>query len=323
MFRWAVCGLGKISHRWVKVANSLPNMKVVCAVSKSKNRAEIYRKTYDMDYAFTYEELVENKECIDAVYVSTHMSEHKHIVEMFLKAKIPVLCEKSFAVNSIQAQSMIRCARENNVLLMEAMWCRFLPATRYVEQLVKEKKYGDIIHLSGDFKAGWGHGHNSRVWRHDVGGGSVLDLAVYLVHYAYMLLGKPKQVIATGKVRHDVDIYSDFIFEYKKNIRCDLHSSLQFPKLREAFHIYMKKGIIIIPSFYGAKKVIEIPQVGKRKIVRFPKIDGFSYEILHFVELENSNKKESPIVPLSVTLDVMELLDEINKQIGVSFNDLN
>ena len=44
MFRWAVCGLGKISHRWVKVANSLPNMKVVCAVSKSKKRAEIYRK---------------------------------------------------------------------------------------------------------------------------------------------------------------------------------------------------------------------------------------------------------------------------------------
>jgi len=319
MFRWAVCGLGKISHRWVKVANGLPDMKVIAAVSSSKERAIIYQHKYKMDYAWTYDELAENPSKVDAVYVATNMNDHQRVVEKFLKAGIPVLCEKSFALNSIQTRSMIQTAQNYDVLLMEAMWCRILPATRYVDQIIKEKTYGDILHTSGDFKAGWGHGPKSRVWKHDVGGGSVLDLAVYLVHYTYMLLGKPEHIFASGKVKQGVDVSCDMLFEYEKNVLCDLHSSLEFPTLKEAYHIYMEKGVITVPSFYGAKKVIEKPYVGRKKVTKFPRVDGFSYEISHFVELHKRGKKESDIVPLSVTLDVMDLLEEINRQIGVVF----
>lgn len=319
MFRWAVCGLGKISHRWVKVASSLPDMKVIAAVSSSKERAKNYQDKYNMDYAFTYDELAQNPTLVDAVYVATNMNDHMRVVTMFLKAGIPVLCEKSFALNSEQAKNMIDTARHFNVLLMEAMWCRVLPATRLVDKMIKEKKYGEILHTSGDFKAGWGHGPKSRVWRHDVGGGSVLDLAVYLVHYTKMLLGRPVQIFATGKVNDGVDLSCDMIFEYKDNVLCDLHSSLEFPTLKEAYRIYLEKGIIIVPSFYGARKVIEKPYQGKKKVTKFPRIDGFSYEISHFVELHRAGKKESEIVPLDTTYEVMELLEEINRQLGVVF----
>ncbi len=319
MFRWAVCGLGKISHRWVRVANNISGMKVVAAVSSSKERAESYKKKYEMEYALTYEEMAKNPSIVDAVYVSTNMSDHERIVNMFLSAGIPVLCEKSFALNVKQAKSMIDCAHKNNVILMEAMWCRVLPASRYVEQMIIEKRYGEILKTTGNFKAGWGHGPKSRVWRHDVGGGSVLDLAVYLVHYTLMLLGKPEKVIATGKVINGVDRYCDIRFEYAHQVKCDLHSSLEFPKLKEAYKIYCEKGTIIIPSFYGAKKVIEKPMNGHKKVTKFPNVDGFSYEIKHFSELVNADKKGSDIIPLSLTLEVMEILQEINRQIGVVF----
>jgi predicted dehydrogenase len=320
MFRWAVCGLGKISHRWVRVANSLSDMKVIAAVSSSKERAEAYRKKYKMSYALTYEELVKNPTCVDAVYVSTNMNMHQKTVEMFLNAGIPVLCEKSFALNSQQAKSMIDCAKKNNVLLMEAMWCRILPANRMVDHIIKEKKYGSILSTKGYFKAGWGHGPKSRVWKHDVGGGSVLDLAVYLVHYTYMLLGKPSSIAAKGLVKNGVDRSTDFIFTYPQGVTSNLHSSLQFPTLRESYSIYCEHGDIIVPSFYGTFKVIEKPHHGKRIVTSFPNVDGFSYEITHFVELFKSGKKESPIVPLSLTLEVMEALQEINRQIGVEFS---
>jgi len=319
MFRWAVCGLGKISHRWVKAANSISDMKVIAAVSSSKKRAENYKNQYNMEYALTYDELAKNPSIVDAVYVCTNMSAHQETVEMFLNAGIPVLCEKSFALNTKQAKSMIECARKNNILLMEAMWCRVLPANRFVDQIIKEKKYGKIIHTSGNFKAGWGHGPKSRVWKHDVGGGSVLDLAVYLVHYSQMLLGKPNKVIATGKIVDGVDRYCDFVFEYENHAHCDLHSSLQFPTLSETYKIYCEKGNIIVPSFYGARKVIEKPKDGKNIITKFPHVDGFTYEIIHFAELVKTNKKESDILPLDITLQVIELLEEINKQIGVTF----
>lgn len=319
MFRWAVCGLGKISNRWVKVANSLPNTKVIAAVSSSKERAIIYSKKYQMDYALTYKELANNPTIVDAVYVSTHMNKHQETVEMFLKAGIPVLCEKSFALNSNQAKSMIESARKHQTLLMEAMWCRVLPANRYVDQIIKDKKYGNIIHTSGNFKAGWGHGSKSRVWRHDVGGGSVLDLAVYLVHYTQMLLGSPNVIQASGKVKDGVDHYCDFEMRYSNGVTCDLHSSLQFPTLKEAYKIYCDKGMIIVPSFYGAKKVIEKSIDGKKTVQSFPNIDGFSYEIQHFMDLLRTGKKESDILPLSVTLEVMEMLENINLQLGVTF----
>jgi predicted dehydrogenase len=319
MFRWAVCGLGKISHRWVRVANSLPGMNVIAAVSSSKDRAETYRKKYGMEYAWSYEELCQHASLIDAVYVSTNMNMHQTSVEMFLNAGIPVLCEKSFALNSRQAQSMIQWAKKNNVLLMEAMWCRVLPANLMVDTMMKEQKYGRIIGTRAYFKAGWGHGPKSRVWRHDVGGGSVLDLAVYLVHYTHMLLGKPHAITAKGIVKQGVDHQTDFIFTYPDGVHADLHSSLIFPTLRESYRIICEHGDVIIPSFYGARKVIEIPQHGKRHITTFPRIDGFSYEIKHFVELHQSGKKESDIVPLSITQDVMDLLEEINSQIGVVF----
>ena len=319
MFRWAVCGLGKISHRWVQVANGMPDMKVVAAVSSSKERAEVYKEQYAMEYAFTYEELTKNPSLVDAVYVCTNMNVHKSTVEMFLNAGIPVLCEKSFALNAKQAESMINCAKKNDVLLMEAMWARVLPANRMVDRIVKEKKYGEILHTKGNFKAGWGHGPKSRVWQHDVGGGSVLDLAVYLVHYSQMILGLPSLIEATGEIINKVDHYCDFVFKYPKGVKCELHSSLQFPSLKESYKIYCEKGMIIIPSFYGAKKVIEKPLNGKKIITKFPNVDGFSYEIKHFAELVITGKKESDILPLSTTLEVMKLLERINRQIGVIF----
>lgn len=319
MFRWAVCGLGKISHRWVKVANSIEQTQVVAAVSSSKERAKTYQKHYGMTYAFTYDELAENPTIVDAVYVATNMNKHREIVEKFIKAGIPVLCEKSFALNVEQTKSMIQAARHHNVLLMEAMWCRLLPATAYVHKIIIEKKHGEILDVTGNFKAGWGHGPNSRVWKHELGGGSVLDLAVYLVHYAHMLLGKPKKILATGKVVRGVDRFCDFTMDYENGVQCNFHSSLQFPTIKEAFKIFCQQATIIIPSFYGARKVIEISTSKQKIVTKFPKVDGFIYEIKHFMELVKKNQKESQIVPLSLTLEVMESLEEINHQLGVIF----
>lgn len=318
-FRWAVCGLGKISHRWVKAANSLSGSKVVAAVSSSKTRAELYRRKYNMEFALTYEELAMSPALVDAVYVCNNMSDHKRVVELFLNAGIPVLCEKSFSLNADESRSMIDCARRNDILLMEAMWCRVLPANRLVDKMMREKKYGDILHTRGYFKAGLGHGPKSRVWRHDVGGGSILDLAVYLVHYSQMLLGKPSSIEAKGIVKNGVDRKCDFVFRYPRGVSADLHSSLQFPILRESYRIFCEKGVVIVPSFYGARKVIEKPYSGKKIVTKFARVDGFTYEIRHFMDLVIGGKKESYILPLSTTQEVMELLQEINLQIGVKF----
>lgn len=317
--KWAVCGLGRISRRFVRVVKSLKDAEVAACVSSSKKRAEAYRKKYGLEYAFTYDELAQNPSVVDAVYVCSDTRNHKPNAVRFLNAKIPVLCEKAFSYNYESAAAMTDCAKANDTLLMEAMWTQFLPATRYVRECVQSGRLGKIKSVSGWFWAGIGHLPKSRVFTKESCGGSVLDLAVYLVTYCSMLLGAPNQIRATGKVVDGVDRYCNFEFVYADGVKAKLHSSFRFLAIKENFIIECEKGKIVIPRFYGAKRVIVKPTRGKTVVKKFEKIDGFSYEIRHFGELIRNNSKESPVMTHEATLDTMKILEELNRQLGVNF----
>ena len=317
--RWAICGLGKISRRFLKVARSLKNVEIVACVSSSKERAIAYQKKYGIKYAFTYRELTDNATVVDAVYVCSHTSMHRANAEMFLKAKIPVLCEKAFSSSRQNAAEMIECAKANNTLLMEAMWTRFLPATQYAEKIAKSGDLGKIKKLVGWFWAGIGHGPKSRVFWKETSGGSILDLGVYLAHYSNMLLGSPDNIKAEGKVIHDVDRYCNFTLTYKDGAVAQLGSSFRFLNIREGFTIFLEKGTVKIPRFFAGNRVIVKPDGGQKRVERFEKRDGFAYEIMHFGDLIKQGKKQSPVMTFDTTLSIMSVLDELNRQLGVDF----
>lgn len=318
--RWAVCGLGRISQRMMRVIKSLENdAEVVACVSSSKERAIAYKNKFGLEHAFTYKELAQNPEIVDAVYVCSNINVHKANVEMFLDAKIPVLCEKPFSFNLSTATAMIESAKRNNTLLMEAMWTRFLPATQYAKNEVDSAGLGKIRAITGWFWAGIGHMPSSRVFHKETCGGSILDLAVYLTHYSLMLLGKPEKIEAAGKVINGVDRWCDFNFTYSDGVKAKLGSSFKFLAIRESFTIELEHGTIKVPRFFDAKRVIIKPDKGKKIVKRFKKVDGFTYEILHFGQLIRDGKKESPIMTHERTLEVMRILEELNGQMGVSF----
>ena len=216
--RWALCGLGRISKRFVKVVTRLAkDAEIIACVSSSKERALAYQKRFGLKYALTYQELADNPTLVDAVYVCSNINKHSDNVKMFLNAKIPVLCEKAFSFNYSTALEMIECSKENNTILMEAMWTRFLPATQFVKQITDSKELGNISSLTGWFWAGIGHGPNSRIYKKETCGGSILDIGVYLVHYSLMLLGMPEKIEAAGKVIKDVDRWCNFSFLSRRN----------------------------------------------------------------------------------------------------------
>lgn len=318
--RWAVCGLGRISKRFVKVVQSLvQNAEVVACVSSSKERALKYQQKFGLKHAFTYQELADNPTAVDAVYVCSNINVHIKNVQMFLNAKIPVLCEKPFSFNHATAVKMVEYAKESKTLLMEAMWTRFLPATKYVVETAESKALGNIRSLTGWFWAGIGHGPNSRVFKKETCGGSVLDLAVYLTHYSLMLLGVPEKITAEGQVINGVDRYCNFRFDYPDGAKASLSSSFKLLAIKEGFTINCEKGKIFIPRFFDAKRVVVTTADNKKIVKHFKKIDGFSYEIEHFGDLVRSGKTESPVMTFDRTLNVMKILEELNSQLGVTF----
>ncbi|MCL2675989.1 MAG: Gfo/Idh/MocA family oxidoreductase [Firmicutes bacterium] len=318
--RWAVCGLGKITKRFCRVLQRLPGVKLVACVSSSKERALAFQKKYGLEAAYTYEEFAANPGAADAVYVANNMNMHRPTVNRFLNAGIPVLCEKSFCLNKAEAEEMTACARKNNVLLMEAMWTRFLPSAEYVRGLFEKGELGKIKAIRAYFKAGIGHPPGSRVFRKAVGGGSVLDLAVYPAGYTHMLLGVPESISASGTLNKDgVDLRCSTEFRYPNNVTAKFDTSLLFMQIREDYNIYCEKAHVKIYRFYQSKKIKISYADGKKVIKKFERSDGFEYEILHFNNLIREGKTESPIMTHRATVEIMGLLEEINRQLGVVF----
>ena len=138
MFRWGLMGSGFISSQFARGIEDINGAEVYAVASISgKNPYGICAEKYYGDY----ETLVQDSK-IDAVYVGTIHPQHFSCVKLCLMAGKPVLCEKPIALNSVQLKEMVKLAEENHTFFMEAVWTRYLPAARYMRDILREESFG-------------------------------------------------------------------------------------------------------------------------------------------------------------------------------------
>ncbi|MFM8956557.1 MAG: Gfo/Idh/MocA family oxidoreductase, partial [Actinomycetota bacterium] len=126
---------------------------------------------------------------VDIVYVATPNSRHRDDTEMYLRAGKHVLCEKPFALNEIEAKSMIAAARNEGRFVMEAIWSRFLPVYVALGEVLSSHPLGKITHVEADFGFDAPTERQHRLNDPALGGGAVLDLGIYCLHFARFVLG--------------------------------------------------------------------------------------------------------------------------------------
>lgn len=304
-----------------KVIKSVEGAELVACVSSSKERAMAYGEQYDIPLRLTYAELEADPSVVDAVYICTHMNQHAKPAITYLKLGLSVLVEKTFATSIQEAQSIIDCAKENNSLVMEAMWTRFLPATLALQDVLANDNVGKILSTKSKFEVGIGHGPKSRVFNKAVGGGSLLDIGIYPTTYTHMLLGVPEKLEAKAKMKNGVDLNCDTKFYYKDGVVADTRVSTEFMTLKEFYNIECENATIKVPSFFDARKIkIKYKDGRKSRTIkgfgRRNKPDGFMHEIIHFGQLIRDGIKESPVMTHEVTMQVMQLMHEQLKQVG-------
>ena len=212
-----------------------------------------------------------------------------------------MLLEKPFTINEKETIELIEAAKKNGVYICEAMWTWFNDTAIKTKELIKE--IGDIKQA----KISFGFPIKSlskkgRLWDIEKGGGALLDLGVYPIRYAYELFGIPKKIRASGKLYKGIDTNDHIIFEYN-GFNLEIKVSIT-RVLSEIAHAKGDKGEIKVPWFHCAHKDNSL-LYGKQ----FSRVED---EIL-------SGKKESSYVSLKSTLDIMRILDEIRKQIGVIY----
>jgi predicted dehydrogenase len=317
--RWGIIGLGNIANKFAADLVTVENAELVAVASRNQQRANEFAIRHNSKKAYnSYAALAKDVE-IDAVYIATPHSFHKEHSILCLQNKKAVLCEKPFAMNLEEVTEMISVARENNVLFMEALWTFFLPHFSYVLDIVKREKFGKLKNLEADFGFFRDFDETSRLFKKEVGGGSLLDIGVYPIFAALATLGKPDAIDANATFfKNGADSSCTAVFHYDK-AKATLKSTLLEETKTEAVFTFDTAIVRINRQFHQPTTVVVI-QNNQEEIINFDcKTIGYNYEIEHFNQLLRENKKESTIMSFDFSINLIKTLDKVRKIIGLAY----
>ena len=317
--RWGIIGTGGIARRFARDLKRTSGQSVVAVGSRSKEKAEAFASEFDCRPHASYESLVQSD--VDAIYVATPHPMHAPNTILALQHGKPVLCEKPFAVNARESASMIAEAKKSNLLLLEAMWSRFLPHYRRIREMIQAGDFGEIISISAD------HGQNLplpkyyRLHAPELAGGALLDLGIYPLSFAYFVLGKPQSVVAKGEFTETgVDSQTSMILRYDSGAHANLTTTLLVKSPCTATIVGTHGTLFIDGDFYTPTSMRFKKVSGE--ILEIPKSyegHGLREQAIEFEQLLRAGKKESELMSLSDTQSIMETMDEIRAQINLKY----
>ena len=317
--KWGILGLGKIAHKFASDLKTVSGCELYAVASRNQEKADEFAQIYQAKIAYdSYEKLAKDS-TIDAIYIATPHSLHKELSILCLQHKKAVLCEKAFAMNIDEVSEMIQVAKENDTLLMEALWTRFLPHYQFVIGIVKSSKYGKIQQLEADFGFYAPYDLQNRLFRKEVGGGSLLDIGIYPIFAALSTLGIPEKIDAKATFfENGVDSSCQMVFQYA-NAKAYLKSTFLENTPITAIFQFEKATLTINRPFHGPSN-ITILQDNIEETIDFDySTHGYSFEIEHFNHLLLSNKKESDLMTFEFSKALMKTLDTVRNCIGLKY----
>jgi predicted dehydrogenase len=232
-----------------------------------------------------------------------------------------VLVEKAFTATVAGAEEVVATARETGVFAMEAMWTRFQPAVVALRELVADGAIGEVRVVAADLGVRRAFDPADRLFARELGGGALLDLGVYVVSFAQMLLGAPDSVTAVGSLfETGVDAEAGLLLGWADGRSAPLSISLRHP-LPGAARVYGTEGWIEVqPRFHHPDTIVLVREGAEPETLTRPRTGGgYAHELAEVVDCLRAGRTESSVMPLADTLAVQRVLETAAAQLGVSF----
>lgn len=317
---WGILGLGNIAEKFAQDLALVNTGKLVSISSRSKTKAQDFAAKHNVKNSYNNAEDLFNCADVDVVYIATPHTLHKELSVMAMNSGKHVLCEKPMGVNATQVQKMIEASVKNNVFLMEALWSRFLPSIQKVKQIVEAKELGEISYIKSDFAFyGLDRAEESRLLNPNLAGGSLLDIGIYPVFLAYLLLGKPNEILATANFyKTGVEKQVSIIFKYDK-AQAHLYSALT-ANTETSSEIVGDKGLLKLETRWHEAEGYYIEKSREKENFKTPKLGvGYTYEIEEVHKCITNNQIESKLWSHQNSLDLIQLLDQIREKTNIVF----
>jgi predicted dehydrogenase len=317
---WGLIGTGGIADTFATDLTFTDSGRATAVGSRRLDSANRFADRFDIPNRHaSYEELVADP-AVDVVYVATPHPMHHANALLALRAGKPVLIEKAFTMNAAEARDLVATARAEGLFLMEAMWTRFLPHIAEIRRLLAEGALGEIVTVTADHGQWFEHDPEFRLFAPELGGGALLDLGIYPVSFASMVLGTPDRIVSLiDPAFTGVDGQTSMLFGYPSGAQAVLTCTSAAKSPTRGAIVGTEARIEIEGDFYAPTSFTLITRAGDPTY--FEARDegrGLWYEAEEVARCLREGLLESPLMPLDESVSIMETMDAVLAQAAVS-----
>ena len=315
-----VLGTGWIVNPITKTLQGMETMECYAIASRTKERAEQAAKEFGYQVSYgSYEELVADPS-VELVYIATPHSRHYEDMKLCIAAGKPVLCEKAFTLNAAQAEEIKRLAAEAGVYVAEAIWTRYQPSRKIIDDTIASGIIGEVTTLTANLS--YTMYQKERIYNPELAGGALLDIGVYGINFAMMHFGEDivrmessVQMMDTG-----VDGMETITLFYRDGRMAVLTHSAYGRSDRKGI-FYGENGYMIVENINNPQSVA-VYDAGDNllKFISVPEqITGYEYQFAEAAECIAKGRIESESMLLDESIRVMQVMDALRKQWGMVY----
>ena len=293
--------------------------RVVAVGSRHQESADHFAAAHGIEAAHgSYEALVSDPS-VDVVFVGTPHPMHHANGLLALHAGKPVVITKPFTMNAAEARDLVEVARAADLFVMEAMWTRFLPIAAELRRLLRDGALGEVVTVLANNGLRFAPDPKHRLFAPELGGGAMLDLGVYPLSFASMVLGKPDRIASlTTPTFTGVDGQTSILLGYPSGaqaiITCTLAATMRSTvtiagtegRIEMDHPLYAPGGFTLVPA-EGDPVRYDPTHTGR----------GHHYEATEVARCLDEGLLESPLMPLDETVWIMETVDAALTGTGV------
>jgi scyllo-inositol 2-dehydrogenase (NADP+) len=323
MIKFATIGTNWITEEFIKAAKEVQGFSLKAVYSRTEEKAKEFAAKVGAERTFTSLEEMAKSDEIDAVYIASPNSFHAEQAILLMNHGKHVLCEKPLASNTAEVQAMIEAAKQNDVVLMEAMKTTLLPnfqaIRKHIHKIGKVRRYfASYCQYSSRYDA-YKQGIVLNAFNPAFSNGALMDIGIYCIYPMVVLFGKPLSVKANSiMLESGVDGEGSIILDYG-----DMDAVAMYSKITNSYipsEIQGEEGSIILDTIHTPQKVEIRYRDGRiEDITEAQTHHPMYYEAKEFIELIQNEKRQSEINSHHHSLTTMEIIEEARKQTGIVF----
>lgn len=317
-YRWATLGCGVIAHQLAE-AMKAQGATLYSVANRTKAKAEQFAAQYGIEKVYdTIEEVFED-ENVDVIYISTPHNTHLPYLKQALAAGKHVLCEKSITLNSKELAEAAALAKENQVILAEAMTIYHMPIYKELKKRIQAGEFGPLKLIQMNFGSYKEYDMENRFFNRHLAGGAMLDIGVYALSFVrYFMSSKPEEVLSqVTYAPSGVDEEAGILLKNKEQEMATVLLSLHAKQPKRGMLSFDRAYVELYEYPRGEEAVITYTEDGHQEVVRAGKTaQALEYEVL---DMEAAIAGEADEMQFTLTEDVMDLMTTIRAQWGLTY----